>query len=475
MPKKSFIILIYIFLIMLGLNFLTPLYYGDDLVYAFIWPNQFINIPLPENVVRINSIQDILVSQWRHYFTGNGRTIAHLFVQFFVWQGKWLFNVFNSLVFVILILQIHWISDAGKISLKKLRADSICWIFFILWMCNAGFYEVYLWLAGACNYLWSLVILLFFLLPFIQNYFQIEQIESCCLHLAGAQYCFFLLGVCAGWGNENTICWILLFLGFRLFQLYKSHKLEKWMLWGYLGLFSGYVFLIFAPGNAARTNYYITVFYMNDWLNVFSWEYIKGRLITFGIIEDYQLILWYFILTSLRKIQKQKQELNETIVKYINLSKKFCVLSILVNLIMIFTPDFPLRSGFASLVFIAIAASLLVRIQAVLGQDFLSVSIRKKLALLGVCIFTITLLCTYLGTYLVWQYDSELMNMVSIYKQSINNKNILEVPSYKNGSIKLNWASGRHLQNPSLTSDENDWINTAFARYYDINGIRVVN
>ena len=468
MPKKSIIILLFIYLVMLGLNFLTPLYYGDDLVYAFIWPNQFMNIPLPENVVRISSIQDVIISQWRHYFTGNGRTIAHLLVQFFVWQGKWLFNIFNALAFVVLILQIHWISDAGKISLKNLRADSICCIFFILWIFNAGFYEVYLWLAGACNYLWSLVILLFFLLPFIQSYFQTE---SAFLNFSGAKCGFFLLGICAGWGNENTICWLLLFLGLWFIQLFKNNQLKEWMIWGYIGLLAGYVLLIFAPGNAVRTNYYITNYYMNDWLKVFSWEHIKTRLLTFGIIEDYQLVLWFFILTSLIKIQKEKNYKNELVIKLCNLSKLFCVLSILVNIIMIFAPDFPLRSGFASLVFITISASLIVRIQTILKKDFIDIFIKKKLALIGTCIFAITLFCTYWGTYLVWQYDKELVDMISIYKQS-NSKEILEVPEYKKGSTKLNWASGRHLQNPALTSDENEWINVAFARYYGIKGIR---
>lgn len=157
MNKKVFIVLVAIYFIMFGLNYLVPLYYGDDLVYAFIWSNQYMNIPLPETVVRVNSVTDILISQWRHYFTCNGRTIAHLLIQLFVWQGKWLFNLVNPFVFVLLILQILWFANKGEISFKNLRVNCICWIFFILWAFVADFYSVYLWLAGACNYLWSIV------------------------------------------------------------------------------------------------------------------------------------------------------------------------------------------------------------------------------------------------------------------------------------------------------------------------------
>ena len=467
MSKKGFIVIFIIYLIMLGLNCMTPLS-GDDYVYAFIWPNQFMNIPLPENAVRVKSVHDVILSQWRHYLTGNGRTVAHLFVQFFIWKGKWLFNIFNAFAFVILVLQIHWISDAGKISLKKLRVDSICWIFFILWTLNASFQEVYLWLDGACNYLWSLIILLFFLLPYIQYFFK-----SKCLYFSSsiAKCCFFFLGLCAGWGNENTICWIIVILGVWLSWLYKLKQLEKWMIWGYFGFFTGYVLLILAPGNAIKTNFFLKNFYLNNWWNVFSWEYVRQRLMTFVIIENYQLVLWYFILTSLKRMREESKSINKRVSKHICLAKVFCVLSILVNVIMIFTPYFPVRSGYASLLFITIAASLVIRTQAILKKDNMDIYLKKILTVFGTCIFVITLIFTYWGTYLVWQYDSELMKQVSIYQKS-NRKDILEVPEFIKGSKYLDWASGQHLKRPMLKEDENSWINVAFARYYGITGIR---
>ena len=103
MTRKVFIVLLLIFIIMLGLNYLTPMCYGDDYVYAFIWPQQSMFIPLPEDVERVSSFKDIIISQWAHYFTGNGRTVAHLLVQFFVWQGKMLFNIFNVFLLILFV------------------------------------------------------------------------------------------------------------------------------------------------------------------------------------------------------------------------------------------------------------------------------------------------------------------------------------------------------------------------------------
>ena len=62
MSKKVWAILFLIFLIMFGLNYLMPLCYGDDYVYAFIWPGQSMYIPLPETVERISGFYDIIVS-----------------------------------------------------------------------------------------------------------------------------------------------------------------------------------------------------------------------------------------------------------------------------------------------------------------------------------------------------------------------------------------------------------------------------
>lgn len=469
MNKKVIVTLTAIYLIMLGLNFLAPLYYGDDLVYAFIWPNQFMNIPLPEDVVRVKSMQDIFISQWRHYFTGNGRIIAHLFVQFFVWQGKWLFNIVNALVFVILILQIHWISDRGIISFKHLRPGSICWTFFVLWTFVAGFWSVYLWLAGACNYLWSIVLLLFFLLPYIQKYFNIKNDG---FQFSKKRSWFFLLGIIAGNGNENTICWIILALGLWFYRLYKYEKIERWMILGYFGLCIGYGLLILAPGNAVKTSYYLEHYYMKEWINIYSWEFLKTRLIHFIIIEYLQIVLWYFILTSLRK-QEKYHTTNKLISNYCSLSKWCCILSLLFNIIMIISPDFPLRSGFASLVFLTIATSLLIRTQDLSGISFIDLYAKKLLTFLGTSVFIITLIGTYRGSFLISQYDTSIKAMILAHKTS-NSERILEIPDFEQNSEILNWVSGQHLMQPSLSEDATDWMNVAVARYYNIKGIRTV-
>ena len=65
-------LLLAVTVVMWFLNHFTPLFL-DDWHYAFIFGT----------LEPIRSVGDILVSQWHHYLSFNGRFVAHFFVQFF--------------------------------------------------------------------------------------------------------------------------------------------------------------------------------------------------------------------------------------------------------------------------------------------------------------------------------------------------------------------------------------------------------
>lgn len=462
MSKKTWMAISLIFVIMLGLNFLTPLCFGDDYVYAFIWPGQSMYVPLPETVKRLSSFQDLFQSQWSHYCTGNGRMISHLLVQFFVWQGKTVFNVANAFVFVLLILEIFWISNRGVVSFKRVNASALIWIFFVLWMFTVNFGGVYLWLSGSCNYLWMTAVLLSFIILYVRKYFQmdIRLVES-----GFVKYLVYVWGIIAGWTNENTVCWFILLLALWLFRNRNREGLEPWMWYGLLGLCTGYAFLIFAPGNALRASYYA-----EHSINLWEWGRIQQKLITFGLVEFFEVFLWFFIITSFIKINNVKT--NADVSRQVVLSKVFCIISLLSNAVMLLAPEFPARSGFSSLVFLEIAASLLIRVQPAIGTCFIDEYAKKFLSVIGAGCFLVTLCATYWGYCLTYEYDKSLKETVRLYKAS-EKSHILEVPPPPKHPVKLVWASGQHLIHPELTEDADHWMNVACARYYDIKGIRM--
>ena len=102
MKTSTRIIFIFIVIFFLIRNMLIPMAF-DDYVYAFIWNGTFSQGL--SDLERVNSLYDVFISQWTHYFTWGGRIISHTFVQFFIMIGKEYFNVANTLVFVIKLLR----------------------------------------------------------------------------------------------------------------------------------------------------------------------------------------------------------------------------------------------------------------------------------------------------------------------------------------------------------------------------------
>ena len=460
MSKKVWVILTLIFLIMLGLNCLMPLCYGDDYVYAFIWPGQSMYLPLPQSVERISGLYDIIISQWSHYLTGNGKAPAHLLVQFFVWQDKLFFNVLNSLVFVLLLLEIYWISKRGEVSLNKINLTILCAIFFFIWAFTVNFAGVFLWISGSCNYLWMLVVLLSFLILYVRKYYRMNEMT---IRSGLAKYLIFVWGILAGWANENMVCWLILVLGLWIFENRKKDDTEIWMWYGYIGLCIGFILLICAPGNMMRAESYANV-------NIWSLSHMRFNLITFGVLEFFQIFLWFFILMSWRKILSTK--ITEEGVQHFALVKICCALNLLSNGIMLLVPEFPARSGFSGLIFLTIAVSLLICNQTDFKVKLVDGYTKKFIGMLACGYFLVTLCGTYSGMYFAYRYNLSIIK-AALQHRTEGISSVLEIPAPPVFSETLVWMSGRHIVWPSLKENEDDWINVAFARYYGIKGIRI--
>ena len=71
--KKKIIILILLYVLLWYFNYCTPLIF-DDYVYSFSFSERSMLVPLPETANRVESVTDIFVSQWNHYFSWGGRT-----------------------------------------------------------------------------------------------------------------------------------------------------------------------------------------------------------------------------------------------------------------------------------------------------------------------------------------------------------------------------------------------------------------
>lgn len=469
--KRSWAVLVILFLFFYIYNYFMPMAFGDDYVYSFVWQGQPEFVPLPEAAVRVSTVHDLLISQWSHYFTWSGRTISHIIAQFFLWKSKGLFNVFNALISVLLIVEIYWCSNKGIMTLNfKLRI--LFWIFFALWAFTPGFTPVFFWLTGACNYLWTTAFLLGFQLLYMRKFYAFD--EKVFLK-SWVSFAMFLFGIITGWSNENSICWIIMALSVLVFINRDRKGFEGWMLAGIMGLATGYFLLLFAPGNFER----LLTSHGKDWFNS---ERILANLHVFVTVLVSQFVLWYFCLRSLFKIfyslnnyqgpDSDKEELRKEML----LINANCVVAMSMSACMVFSPEFHLRSAFPGTVQLIIVTSILLRIQKEYGIELIQANAKKFLTCVCIVFFAVSAGITLYHLYEHHIYNENLLTQVkALYEKGNEKEVVLNVKPFPVTSTMQDFLSGYHTFDTNITDDKDSWINVAFARYYGIKGVRVLH
>ena len=463
MSKNNILSFISIFLFLYPLNYLTPMGFGDDYLYSFVWQGNPEFVPISEVATRITSFHDLFVSQCLHYVTWSGRTVNHSLAQFFLWQGKGIFNFCNAIISILLVAEIYYFVNKGKWP-AKVKPIELFVIVFALWAFTPGFATVFLWLDGACNYLWTSVFLLGFLLPYVRSYycdyFTPKKANTFSLTM-------FFCGILTGWTNENSICWIILVLSVFRFSTYKRSAHETWMYCGLAGLAIGYSFSMFAPGNIARLQ---SVHGLNG-ISLTTIAYgFSECLKSFCKVFLFQFLLWYYCLRTIAKLNKLPA-IENGYEKDLVLVKVLCLLAFGMTAVMVFAPEFPLRSGFPGTVQLIIAAGILFRLQNCY-QDSPKICVRKNALMFCAfyLIFTVSVAFYYL--YDLHMQKEELLAYVNRNRVSYINRTLVVNPLRKPGRIG-NLMSGFHIVENDLMENENSWENVAFARYYGIKGIRV--
>lgn len=205
------------------LNVFTP-YCSDDWHYGFIFGT----------LIPIQSVSDILQSQYYHYFQMNGRFVPHFFVQLFDGiLGKQIFNIANACVF---LLFIYLLVNKLK-QYYQSTSQLLLLILFIIFFLIPGFRNCFLWMSGACNYLWVATTILAFDCLFKAN----KHIPVVIL---------FIIGIICGWTNE-AFC-IGLSCGFVVYYVFHRNKLttaQKSLISGFV---LGTIMLVASPGSIGR-------------------------------------------------------------------------------------------------------------------------------------------------------------------------------------------------------------------------------
>ncbi|MBR5725883.1 MAG: hypothetical protein IKX56_04015 [Muribaculaceae bacterium] len=236
-------LLLAVFVVMYLLNRFSPMS-CDDWHYVFIFGT----------LEPIDSLSDIMVSQWNHYLRFNGRLVIHFIVQLFDGLlGKGTFNVFNALMFVLFLCGIARLVTNDKRNHYKVMSVSFALLFFVL----AGFKDVFLWMSGSVNYLWTGTALLFF-----HHALERDTVPSWSL------VPLTLFSLACGWSNEAFVIGLsaAYFIYYVILHRERLTGHRRWML---AAFFIGVALLVFAPGSlnkAAATgkpsSLFVSLYYM---------------------------------------------------------------------------------------------------------------------------------------------------------------------------------------------------------------------
>ena len=389
------------------MNVFTPLF-SDDWHFAFIFRTD----------TRIKTLGDVLYSEYLHYLNYTGRTVPHFFVQLFDGiLGKQAFNLINA---GILVLFLHLLSSTFSDD-KKTRYTCLSISVFFFFIVIKGFGDDFLWMSGACNYLWCITLLFMF-----HRLFFKEITNSYYYPL------LLLFGLLSGWTNESLVLGMA--VGYLVYIWDNKGKISRSQAFMLIGFFIGVCFLVLSPAAYQRfLDNQKTAFSLSTTLSAYSQAILY--LVNLRILPV--LLLLSIILYSIKKAEAVR----------IFKENKYLIICLIISLLFIvFTKENSDRARFGIEFFaLLLFARLLVVIKIPQGL----------LHIVNVCVL-ITCFYSLLFMHENYQEYNKVINQIEEGKELVLT-NEPEIPSFFRRFIV------------SYTSPEYDEEYSAFNKYSPYN------
>lgn len=341
-----------IFVVALILNMLTPLFVDD-----FTYLNSF------ATGERITSIREIFPSMKAHYFVQNGRIVVHFFSQLFLLFPPIVFDLINAGMFVLQIALIYYYCKTDHDD----NAFLLLVIAGFIWKCVPAFGQVYLWLSGACNYLWSVDFSMLYILPFVFTLKGKKVLKS-----KWSQILYILSGVVVG-ALLESISFGNILISLMCIVLIRFYRKQKCGIWLYISVCTqslGYIFMMSSPA----TNEYKVAKGAKTYLYNFL-----------DVLEQYkEIALGLFVLWLSLIIISYYAKVSKKIMAY---SGVCMIVSLVLNFIHIPASYYPYRSMLGSVLFLIMAICCLISGFWNMKLEVLSTSIGMIVILLAVIDF----------------------------------------------------------------------------------------
>ena len=436
-----------VFITILVYNALTP-YLSDDFSYKV-------------SVREAHSILDFVKQQWQDYLLQDGRVVGAFNTRISLIGDKAIFNVANSIMFVILSLLMYWNVEGRK------KHDVCLYLLVVLfiWRYSVEFDETILWLCGSCNYLWGSVIILGFVTLY-RHILKRPEVKNKVLTALG----MFLFGVVAGWCNENTSGGGLLLIFMFTAIAYVEEKkirtikvknfIKPYMITSHLGMVCGLLGMVLCPGVYKRAavkqnneNYDGIVGYVSRLYKCI----VELDHLFLGLLIVLVIVIVFAVIYE----KKGKEVLYKVV--------PFVVAFLATALVLIVIPTPASRAYFGAGIFLMIAC-----VQGFV-LTFNGGSFDRKFQSVYYCVVGILLVNFF------FVYAENLVNLARIYREENERISLIEkaieegqtsvvVPQYRE-AFKNDYS---FAHDSDMTEDPKYWINFYYEIYYGINSISAI-
>ena len=238
--------------------------------------------------------------------------------------------------------------------------------------------------------------------------------------------------------------------------------MQLWMLAGFAGLSIGYGILMLAPGNLVR---------MEE--SGESFRLFQFSVKAFVAIWFHTMLLspfYFYLMKAFRKRRELCAFSGGR--KYVRLSLWFLSASLLFEIIMCVSPEFPFRSLFPSTIFCLTAALLMQHAADRAGASPVCLpgaGVMKRLATLY---FAFTFAMTFWIFVENARWFDRWLGEAEAMRGTPAILSITERPPYE--EELWTYLTGFHHYAVGLKSDPAHWGNAAMARFYDIGGVTMV-
>lgn len=426
------------------LNTLYPVYL-DDWHYSFNLAEEG----------KLTGITDILKSQYEHYFSWGGRSVLHSIAQLLLWVGEPWNDLLNTLAYIFFVLLIYNITNKGN----KTNTILFLYINIFIWFSLPSLSQNLLWTTGSANYLWG-GLLVFCLLYYYTSYYLKDEIKAS----KGKAIGIFLLGILAGWTNENVgIALIFFLIGLFILLKLQKRQIPLWMITGLVGATIGCAFMILAPGNAIRSKNDLWVAHQLEEADLSFYFY---RFVTVTKLAYKYLFIpcvIYFILLTLYWLKAKEMKKKEKL----QLSLLFFFTAAVATIVMSGSPMFPERAWFGILIFLITGAMILYA-----NIDFSS----RVLGIANGIIF-FAVLITYVASYKI-NYDE-----LSKFSKVCDRREQIIKKEKSKGIQDIIVADTEFKERESclVVLDLQDWMmidpgwDTRLGKYYGVNSVTFEN